>query len=83
MKKAVLTILRAVLIDAAIERMHDMDAEAKHIEAEAALEAVEKLIDAAKATRLSLQHMRGPELVIYARSTEHDNALRVIDGGAA
>lgn len=83
MSTPALTILRELLTDAAIERMHDVDAEAKHIEAEAALEAVEKLIDAAKATRLSLQHMRGPELLIYARSVELDSALSVIEGGAA
>lgn len=83
MSTPALTILRKLLTDAAIERMHDVDAEAKHIEAEAALEAVEKLIDAAKATRLSLQHMHGPELLIYARSVELDGALRMIEGGAA
>lgn len=83
MKKAALTVLRAALVDAAIERMHDMDAEAKHLEAEAALEAIAELIRTAKATRVSLQHMRGPESVIQARSVELDSALRVIEGGAA
>lgn len=44
--------------------------------------ALADLIEAAQAARTSLQHMRGPESIIHARSAELDAALIRINGGA-
>lgn len=41
------------------------------------------LIEAAQAARASMQHMRGPELIIHARTAELDAALARVKGGAA
>jgi hypothetical protein len=45
--------------------------------------AIDDLIEAAKAARAGLQHMRGPESIIYARTQELDAALARVQGGAA
>lgn len=45
--------------------------------------AFTELITAAQAARTSMQHMRGPEAVIHARTTELDAALARVKGGAA
>ncbi|SDJ76969.1 hypothetical protein [Stenotrophomonas pavanii] len=41
------------------------------------------LVNAAQATRTSLQHMRGPEVSIHARTADLDAALARVKGGAA
>ncbi|MBH1802644.1 hypothetical protein I5T93_06735 [Stenotrophomonas maltophilia] len=46
-------------------------------------DALADLIEAAQATRTSLQHMRGPDSIIHARSAELDAALLRIKGGSA
>lgn len=46
-------------------------------------DALANLIEAAQATRTSLQHMRGPDSIIHARSAELDAALLRIKGGSA
>ncbi|MFL4510808.1 hypothetical protein ACJ6WJ_02570 [Stenotrophomonas maltophilia] len=45
--------------------------------------AITDLIEAAQAARASMQHMRGPESIIHARTAELDAALARVKGGAA
>ncbi|MFE3968346.1 hypothetical protein [Stenotrophomonas sp. YIM B13575] len=45
--------------------------------------AIADLIEAAQAARTSLQHMRGPESIIHARTAELDAALARVKGGVA
>lgn len=45
--------------------------------------AIADLIEAAQAARTSLQHLRGPESIIHARTAELDTALARVKGGAA
>lgn len=45
--------------------------------------AFTELIEAVQVARASMPHMRGPESVIHARTTELDAALARVKGGAA
>ncbi|ENE2731912.1 TPA: hypothetical protein ACKP89_000865 [Stenotrophomonas maltophilia] len=45
--------------------------------------AITDLIEAAQAARVSMQHMRGPESIIHARTAELDAALARVKGGVA
>lgn len=45
--------------------------------------AIADLIEAAQAARTSLQHLRGPESIIHARTAELDAALARVKGDAA
>ncbi|MEN5389977.1 hypothetical protein ABE587_09115 [[Pseudomonas] hibiscicola] len=45
--------------------------------------AFTELVEAARAAHTSMQHMRGPESIIHARTAELDAALARVKGGAA
>jgi len=45
--------------------------------------ALGDLIKAAQAARTSLQHLRGPDSIIHARTAELDAALARVKGGVA
>ncbi|HFF6216647.1 hypothetical protein [Stenotrophomonas maltophilia] len=45
--------------------------------------AFTELIEAARVARMSMQHMRGPESIIHARTAELDAALARVKGAAA
>ncbi|PJL51026.1 hypothetical protein B9Y60_14665 [Stenotrophomonas maltophilia] len=50
---------------------------------DAAISGLGELINAAQNARASIQHMRGPEAIIHARTAELDAALARVKGGAA
>lgn len=76
----VLSVLHSALGDLMAAQVGGFDTETTVPQMSASIDAIADLMKAAQTARASIQHMRGPESIIWARTAELDYALSRVKG---
>jgi hypothetical protein len=76
----VLAVMHSALGDLMAAEVGGFDTETNVRDLSASIDAVADLIKAAQTAHTSIQHMRGPESIIHARTAELDSALARVKG---